>query len=382
MGAVASRWGGTDNQPTCLGHNALAPTRNDYLLVNAMALPLISAFRVIPTTEFDVHSILEVKFFPPARCPTLDINLVPASAHDALVKKFTVDHPHLDAALSIQSHHKEYKAFILGFQQQLGAALDILLPDFVELLACNNSDGAWVLWCHVIEGGFADFLRLSGSDRAKFLGMGYPHLKPQFRPNAVCIVTEADGSKDLFYHSKDASRLLAISRRASEWISRLKVLASERRGATSKALQYLALNIDAQHLILKDINRDDPIEATFLNISGLQQPGDFKVLALLCRFQKAIHDKYLAEVRTAKKNFKKENNDALLRDPCHRKAFKIIRGFSNSALSFLMRSVCGPNGELVGSFTTNPAEIDATIRRDYDPIYNGNIEDLDEHASS
>ncbi len=161
VGAVASRWGGIDNQPTCLGHNALAPTRNDYLLVNAMALPLISDFRVIPTTDFDVHSILEVKFLPPARCPTLDINLVPASAHDALVRKFIVDHPHLDAALPIQSHQKEYKAFILGLHQQLGAALDILLPDFVELLACNNSDGAWILGpCH--RGWICRFFTLIG----------------------------------------------------------------------------------------------------------------------------------------------------------------------------------------------------------------------------
>ncbi len=164
-----------------------------------MALPLISAFRVIPTTDFDVHSILEVKFLPPERCPQLDINLVPASAYDALVRKFIVDHPILDAALPIQCHHKEFKAFINVFHLQLGAALDILLPDFVELLAFNDSDGAWALWCHVIEDGFADFLRLSGNDRSRFLGRGKPHLKPQFRPNAVCIFTEADGSKDLFF---------------------------------------------------------------------------------------------------------------------------------------------------------------------------------------
>ncbi len=42
----------------------------------------------------------------------------------------------------------------------------------------------------------------------------------------------------------------------------------------------------------------------------------------------------------------------------------------------------GPKGEPIGSFTTNPVEIDAIIRNDYDPIYHGNIEDLEEHASS
>ena len=42
----------------------------------------------------------------------------------------------------------------------------------------------------------------------------------------------------------------------------------------------------------------------------------------------------------------------------------------------------GPKGEPIGSFTTNPVEIDAIIRNDNDPIYHGNIEDLEEHASS
>ena len=42
----------------------------------------------------------------------------------------------------------------------------------------------------------------------------------------------------------------------------------------------------------------------------------------------------------------------------------------------------GPKDEPIGSFTTNPVEIDAIIRNDYDPIYHGNIEDLEEHASS
>ena len=60
--------------------------------------------------------------------------------------------------------------------------------------------------------------------------------------------------------------------------------------------------MDAQRLILKDIKRDDPVEAEFVSIAELDQPSDFKVLFRLIKFQKSIHSKYLAEVRSSKKD--------------------------------------------------------------------------------
>ena len=42
--------------------------------------------------------------------------------------------------------------------------------------------------------------------------------------------------------------------------------------------------MDAQRLILKDIKRDDPVEAEFVSIAELDQPSDFKVLFRLIKF--------------------------------------------------------------------------------------------------
>ncbi len=123
---------------------------------------------------------------PPEHSPQLDINFVPASAHDAMVKKCFQDHPLLDSALPVQHFHKEFQDFLENVRVQLGTALDILLPDFVELLAQNDTDGAWELWCSTVEDSFADFLHLTGKDRKTFSegvnpnprGPRYPTVSP------------------------------------------------------------------------------------------------------------------------------------------------------------------------------------------------------------
>ena len=51
----------------------------------------------------------------------------------------------------MQHFHKEFQDFLENVRVQLGTALDILLPDFVELLAQNDTDGAWELWCNTAE---------------------------------------------------------------------------------------------------------------------------------------------------------------------------------------------------------------------------------------
>ena len=52
VGAIASRWGGTDHEPTCLAAGSREPTRRDYFLVNEDFYPLIRRFVTAPLTSF------------------------------------------------------------------------------------------------------------------------------------------------------------------------------------------------------------------------------------------------------------------------------------------------------------------------------------------
>ena len=61
LGAKAHLWGGISCEHTCLGHNAKLPTRNDYIIANDHAFPLVKGFRVMHQEGFLVHSVLQVK---------------------------------------------------------------------------------------------------------------------------------------------------------------------------------------------------------------------------------------------------------------------------------------------------------------------------------
>ena len=60
IGEKAQTWGGVSAEHTCLGHNAKQPTRNDYIIVNDVGLPLVKGFRVLHHEGFLVHSVLQI----------------------------------------------------------------------------------------------------------------------------------------------------------------------------------------------------------------------------------------------------------------------------------------------------------------------------------
>ena len=64
IGAHASRWWGEDALPTCQASGRADPTRRDYMLVNDVALALVSSFSLLSPDVFPTHTPL---------CMTLDV---------------------------------------------------------------------------------------------------------------------------------------------------------------------------------------------------------------------------------------------------------------------------------------------------------------------
>ena len=58
VGEKTQMWGGQSCEHTCLGHNANQPTRNDYIIVNELCLPLVKGFRVLHKEGLLVHSVV------------------------------------------------------------------------------------------------------------------------------------------------------------------------------------------------------------------------------------------------------------------------------------------------------------------------------------
>ena len=109
VGAVAERWGGTNEEPTCFGYNTSTPSRNDFFIANPASVHLIDSFQVVRTSDFSNHSILQIGLIPPCAAPQLSINFVPGSLHDAMAARFFQANKHLDRNKTIQFYHKEFK---------------------------------------------------------------------------------------------------------------------------------------------------------------------------------------------------------------------------------------------------------------------------------
>ena len=60
VGAVASWWGGTDNQPTCFQRAEVQETRIDGVLANSMAIPYIRGFMVEKDPMIPTHSVVKI----------------------------------------------------------------------------------------------------------------------------------------------------------------------------------------------------------------------------------------------------------------------------------------------------------------------------------
>ncbi len=62
IGAIASAFGGTDNDYTCRINATATCTRRDYVLANYQALKCINSFSVDHKAGFPVHSVLRIGF--------------------------------------------------------------------------------------------------------------------------------------------------------------------------------------------------------------------------------------------------------------------------------------------------------------------------------
>ena len=61
LGAIGSKWGGTDNEYTCITANSNKPTRRDYIIVNHEMLPMVEHFHVLHDNVYPTHATLQLK---------------------------------------------------------------------------------------------------------------------------------------------------------------------------------------------------------------------------------------------------------------------------------------------------------------------------------
>ena len=84
VGAVASTWGGSDLEHTCIAPTAKQATRRDFVFCSPQAFPLIQGFKVDHSTSMPVHAMLVVTLRVDNCSKSIVVNETPHSYANAL----------------------------------------------------------------------------------------------------------------------------------------------------------------------------------------------------------------------------------------------------------------------------------------------------------
>ena len=86
LGAHGSKWGGTDNEYTCISPTTHKPTRNDYILVCPLTWNMVTKFRVQHDQGFPTHSLPIVTLDVGQAAGVHTVSNAPMAIMDALTK--------------------------------------------------------------------------------------------------------------------------------------------------------------------------------------------------------------------------------------------------------------------------------------------------------
>ena len=158
-----------------------------------------------------------------------------------------------------------------------------------------------------------------------------------------------------------------------QWVARLRTLSKQSLLPVSHSVQFLLLNMDCIEALRADACAQSPIEDELRTFLEDCQPNDHRCIFTLQRHLKA-HQRVLEQAIVAqRKQRQAERVEYYEDDPHSRKAFRSIRGKGTPPLLFTKRTSPGPNGEAIGTITSNPADVDREVQHAYSRYYQGNV---------
>ena len=154
-GAVASWWGGTDNQPTCLQRFEVQETRIDGVLVNSMAIPYIRGFMVEKDPMIPTHSVVKIHLdLATAGEPRKFMKTLPSL-------KYMLDDK-IAKATTGTADAKEKASKAREMRSELHRLMDKELQDRQHRCeyyrSCNDMDRYWNSWSIAVERAWLQFV--------------------------------------------------------------------------------------------------------------------------------------------------------------------------------------------------------------------------------
>ena len=194
------------------------------------------------------------------------------------------------------------------------------------------------------------------------------------------MTSDADNDLDVAelqsLHSKAMAMANRQHQRCAQWHARLK----PRTLTATMRCTYLDLNANAMQAIIKDIDSHEPVESDFLeSIRGIDgsHPRHLIQLKRMANHFRTKRDAIASQLAKQAHEQKVKDFD---NDRHHVKAYSKLSDNLTKPITFLKRDEVGPEGQQIGTFATQPAELDNILTRAWQRIYHGTSRPLQQVA--
>jgi hypothetical protein len=370
VGGRADIWGGIAAEFTCVAPGAARPTRRDFVIVNEALWLQLDHFQVVHQDAMPVHSLLQFRFKADNDVVPITLLNKPHSLHNEWTRLTDLTCPPL-ADAKVKADHKQLRL------AQLHAALDsrfaLYDPSLVKYLDNMELDLLWAAISANIEGGFQDHFQASDQRFKPFSGHGQVTCRSVVEDRNAFRLDLKQGALTTPHCSHISQRLLKRARQVGSIVDKLSVVL---KGcvAPSQARHLVQLCKLAAVAYLKDgrgVSQDELDTASFLRHDlDLDAPDERHILHLRW-LQGKLHRNYVVANRQAAADKREGDRAKFAMDASLRQHFKATRSHQAAPLTYVVRAQAGPNGELPGSFATQPREIDSIIINAWDTVYKG-----------
>ena len=372
LGARAHLWNGVDNEPTCIGNNTEIATRRDFIFANHQALRMVKHFGVTWDVPFPVHAELNV---------TLDIDSpFPTELHVNKPKSFQelID-KHLRQQLKLESKDHIPLEAIKNFKAKLHEVMDKnfteAAKEMSDLLILDDMPDVWQRWSDYVEKAFIECLDIKDEDRTGCCGHG----KVDFIKKTAPMPTIDDCTNTLQPTGShiESNRLRRQYRRCLQAATLLKLINGRDNHVhrNFKWKESLGRHLRA---LITDMNPEVEHEATLVTDIFNYDTDHPGIRIQFFKNADLFHNRYVVANGVYLKELKEKRNELLHADPVGAASCSRANGVKGHKLNALKRDLIGPQGQRVGSLTTNADEMDGILIRAWKAVYNGTKQNLTE----
>lgn len=364
-------------QPTCKASEIALASRIDYIFVSPALLPAVRGFQVDHSDTFPTHQVLQLRLeVGPMGIDTgrfrKPVNLV--AKFDQCVNTLFG----LDSSLTEDEHRKRQKQKLhVIMEDTRGQARGRLQAAAVR----GDTSALWKIWSSTIEQAFCTHFGTKGSESRSLSGRGTVNIikatdAPKL-PNQ-CI---PGGAARAQHHLAD--RFARQQRRLGHTADRAKLLCSSSYSVIPLYYNHIRHNLlisqnsDTLNAFYKDCILTTKEDQSACKAIRFARADPHRLYLTAKRLSLEFGKRQDAARQVAKQLGRSELDEALANTKSGVKNMsKMLNSEPAKPLRLARRDRSGPNGEAIGTITTNPMEIDSIARRAWTAVYNGNFTDL------